>query len=478
VINSLAPVRARRVLIALLAFMLGVAFVVVSLTAPANAKDDKNYTVEFTSPSPPATVVGGLASDYVVKFTNAEDNTVTQKAGTFLVDFGAFHVNSVTINSASGHNWAASVSGNQVTLTAASGGERIGVGENVTITVNATAPSSSMTYTLATAADQEDHGNFRGGNKFTTESVLNVTVVAVDAGGPYTGDEGADIAIAGSPGVGGAITGVGWDVDNHARCAFDDSGAASTTVSCDDNGSYTLTYTVTVGASSVSDTATLTVYNVAPSVSITAPAASSFFDVGQAVSLTAPFSDAGKNDSHTAVINWGDGSTQTGTVNETVGTGTGTVTSSHSYTTGGTKTIAVTVTDDDGGTNTAAVTITIATPCTAPCTLTTPQGEKWSGSIETCDDPQCAYFTTGATGKLVADITVLTDGSLYVVLTTTDKGPSPGNAYVEADGVRLPDCGTNGPPKCVHIQRVTGTDGKLHTQYEVFWDGDPRLKFG
>lgn len=473
VIGMYAPnERVRRILVAVLAFALAVGFAFVASTAPAGAaKDEKNYTAEFTAPSAEPTVVGGVTTDYVVKFTNVVDNTVTQKAGTFSVDFGfGFTINAKPTVNAGTHAWeVVSWSNGEVVVSAQSGGERIGVGESVSVSIKATAPSVSQTYTVATAADQEDHGNFRGGNRFTTTSVLRVTVVAVDAGGPYSGNEGSNIAVAGSPGVGGAITGVAWTASGPASCTFANSGAASTTVNCDDNGNYTLTYTVTVGTTSASDTAELTVFNVAPSVSITAPAGGAFFDVGSSVSLTAPFSDPGAADTFTCTIDWGDGE------ETVVDPATSPCGGSHQYATGDEKTITVTVEDDDGGSDTETVTITIATECNAPCTLSA--NGKWTGNINTCASP-CGYFTTDPTGKLVADITVLTGGGLYMVLTTTDKGPPPGNAYVEVDGKRLPDCGTNGPPTCVHIQRVTGADGKQHTQYEVWWDGDPRFKFG
>jgi hypothetical protein len=67
--------------------------------------------------------------------------------------------------------------------------------------------------------------------------------------------------------------------------------------------------------------------------------------VGQAISLApATFTDADTADTHTATVDWGDG-TQTGaTVNET--NGSGTVTASHSYTQEGPFTVTVCVTDN------------------------------------------------------------------------------------------------------------------------------------
>ena len=65
-----------------------------------------------------------------------------------------------------------------------------------------------------------------------------------------------------------------------------------------------------------------------------------------AVSASAGFTDPNTGDTHTAVWDWGDGSTSNGLVDET--NGSGSVTGSHSYSTAGVYTVKLTVTDDDG----------------------------------------------------------------------------------------------------------------------------------
>ncbi|HEY0602688.1 MAG TPA: PKD domain-containing protein, partial [Herpetosiphonaceae bacterium] len=94
----------------------------------------------------------------------------------------------------------------------------------------------------------------------------------------------------------------------------------------------------------------VTINNVAPSVGqIIAPLTPN--SVGTPITISAPFSDPGTGDTHTAVVDWDDGSTSAGTVshNEDDLPTIGHVQATHTYTTPGIYTLRVTVTDDDGG---------------------------------------------------------------------------------------------------------------------------------
>jgi hypothetical protein len=125
-----------------------------------------------------------------------------------------------------------------------------------------------------------------------------------------------------------------------------------------DNGTYTVTVTVTdnQGASDT-ETATVTVNNVAPTVgNITVTPSPAH--INEAVSASASFTDPGVLDTHTATLNWGDGSPEeTGTVTES--NGSGSVTDSHTYTNFGTYTITLTVKDKDNATGNNTTTITV-----------------------------------------------------------------------------------------------------------------------
>lgn len=78
---------------------------------------------------------------------------------------------------------------------------------------------------------------------------------------------------------------------------------------------------------------------------------------GSKVDINATFDDPGWSDTHTAKIDWGDGTVSDGIVNETDGSGT--VTGSHSYMNSGVRVVKVTVTDDDGGIGTDELTVNV-----------------------------------------------------------------------------------------------------------------------
>ena len=190
------------------------------------------------------------------------------------------------------------------------------------------------------------------GGVSTDTATVNVNNVAptVDAGPDATINEGSAFLSSGS------FTDPGSDIWTATVDYGDGSGVQSLTLSSKtfllnhvyaDNGNYTVTLTVKdddLGEGS--DTATVTVINVVPTVGpITAPIDP--LSVGTTVTASANFTDPGTMDTHTALWNWGDGTTSQGTV-----TGTS-VAGSHIYTTAGIYTVTLTVTDDDGGAGSA-----------------------------------------------------------------------------------------------------------------------------
>ena len=115
-----------------------------------------------------------------------------------------------------------------------------------------------------------------------------------------------------------------------------------------DDGNTTETFTVIVSDGTLTDEeeVNITVNNVAPElVSIVGqvdPVA-----VNTSVSVRARFGDAGTSDTHTATIDWNDGTSPTnGIVIEN--NGAGSVDDSHSYTSAGVYRVRITLVDDDG----------------------------------------------------------------------------------------------------------------------------------
>ncbi len=123
-------------------------------------------------------------------------------------------------------------------------------------------------------------------------------------------------------------------------------------------GAYTVTVSVVDDQNAAgTTTATITVNNVAPSVgTITLTPAT--VKINTTLSALAAFSDPGIFDTHTAVWNWGNGSTN-GSVTES--NGSGQVTGSHTYTSIGSYLISLTVTDN-GGLSGSAQTVAAVIP--------------------------------------------------------------------------------------------------------------------
>jgi hypothetical protein len=99
-------------------------------------------------------------------------------------------------------------------------------------------------------------------------------------------------------------------------------------------------------ARSISATLTQQVLNLPPRVGPLAGAAEPVA-VGTPLTLTADFTDPGTADTHTATIDWGDGTSAPATIAETAGTGR--LTASHAYPAAGVYRVTASVTDDDGG---------------------------------------------------------------------------------------------------------------------------------
>ncbi|MBT2396208.1 M36 family metallopeptidase, partial [Streptomyces sp. ISL-100] len=125
-----------------------------------------------------------------------------------------------------------------------------------------------------------------------------------DAGGPYTTEEGADVRLdasgSTSPGGGGSYA---WDFDGDG--AYDDATGASPLFDrVGQDGTYTVGLRVGNAAGSSTDTATVTVTNVAPAISFTVAGPR---EEGGRLMATGTVTDPGWLDPLTATIDPGDG---------------------------------------------------------------------------------------------------------------------------------------------------------------------------
>jgi hypothetical protein len=126
-----------------------------------------------------------------------------------------------------------------------------------------------------------------------------------------------------------------------------------------DSRTVTITATDEHGAAA-STSFQLVVANVSPSVGPLVPSTADASLVGTTVGISAPLSDPSPLDTHTATIDWGDGTNGPAAVLESLGSGS--VSGSHVYATAGIYTVTVAVTDDDGGTGTASTSVVVYDP--------------------------------------------------------------------------------------------------------------------
>lgn len=180
-----------------------------------------------------------------------------------------------------------------------------------------------------------------------------VTSVIANAGGPYAGDEGADLPFDGSGSFdrdGGALL-YAWDLDDDGD--FDDGDEVVVHRSFEDDGMYVVRLRVTDDEGEIgTDESVVVIGNVPPVV--TAPA--DLFGVeGGPMSLEEFLvSDPGTADAWTAVVTWGDGES------EPVALEAGIPVASHTYLEDGSFEVELCVTDDDGGTGCASSAAAIA----------------------------------------------------------------------------------------------------------------------
>ncbi|HEY0601486.1 MAG TPA: Calx-beta domain-containing protein [Herpetosiphonaceae bacterium] len=174
------------------------------------------------------------------------------------------------------------------------------------------------------------------------------TAPTVAIAGTYTVDEGSSVTVAaaGADAESSSLAFV-WDLNNDGT--FGSIGQSATLATgdleIDGPGAHPIAVkAVDQGQLTATATTNVTVRNVAPVVgSITA--AKNPVMATTLLMASANFSDAGVSDTHTAIWDWGDGTTTEAYIDEMRGAGT--AKGSHIYTAPGSYTVKLTVKDDD-----------------------------------------------------------------------------------------------------------------------------------
>ena len=138
--------------------------------------------------------------------------------------------------------------------------------------------------------------------------VVNAPPVAVISG-PVTVVEGSSIVVSGATSTDsdGTIVSYEWSVS--AGATLSNASVQAPTLTGRDDASVTLTLTVTDDDGLThTTTRTVTVTNANPVVNAGSDLAGS---IGAAVAVSTSFTDAGTLDTHSATVNWGDGTAVT-----------------------------------------------------------------------------------------------------------------------------------------------------------------------
>jgi len=196
-----------------------------------------------------------------------------------------------------------------------------------------------------------------------------------DAGGAYSGAEGAAVALdarASKPGEdGAAIAAYAWDLDGDG--AYDDADGAQPHATFPDEGAYPVAVQVTDAAGRVATaTAEVAVTNAAPAIS------GARVNDDDPASFTATVADPGVQDVITATLDWGDGSpAETVPV---VATSDGYLVSAARKLPG--ATVKLTVSDGDGGTASATATRVLAPANGAPTAADAAAGVRQGETVD------------------------------------------------------------------------------------------------
>jgi hypothetical protein len=184
---------------------------------------------------------------------------------------------------------------------------------------------------------------------------------AVAAGGPYSGSEGAAVALSGATATdpdGNPLT-LTWSVSS-TLCSFSNPAVLRPTLTCADNGTFTATLTAQDAAATTSASASVVVANRNPVIAAFTVTPDTIF-VGESATAAGSFSDV-PADILNGSVAWGDGA------NASV---TSPFSLDHTYNQSGSYGVALGVADDDGGAANVSRALTVLSPTAAIATMIT-----------------------------------------------------------------------------------------------------------
>lgn len=257
-------------------------------------------------------------------------------------------------------------------------------------------PTDNGTYTVKAKVRDKDGGE----TEYTAQVVIDNAPPIASAGADQTVSEGALVTLNGTfTDAGSADTHtLLWHVEASNGQVIADGTGASFSFTPNDNGTYTVTFTVTDDDGGIgTDTAVITANNVAPqNVAISGPAAGVR---GQALAYSGSFTDPGTADTQT--LAW------TVTFGGSVVASSSGASFSFVPTTAGTYTVSLKVTDDDGGATTTATTVTVSAMAIQPDPLHAGKGLLVIG---------------GTTANDVITVTPLLGSYIVTILTAQPQG--------------------------------------------------------
>ncbi|MCK4730061.1 MAG: PKD domain-containing protein [Candidatus Aenigmarchaeota archaeon] len=215
-----------------------------------------------------------------------------------------------------------------------------------------------------------DDNGIRDSVQKTVKIKKNLQPIA-DANGPYENYEGSSITFNGSGSYDsdGDVLQYRWDFNNDGIWDTGWSINPIVNYTWDDDYSGIVKLEINDGEFTATDIANITVKNVPPIIeTILNQTVECCLDV---ISLNASFNDLGLLDTHTAKIDWGDGTIDEGTIEE--GNGMDNIKGNHKYCIANNYTVAIFIIDDDGGIGIGNSTVTVIDTCPPEVNIISPK---------------------------------------------------------------------------------------------------------